>query len=295
MKENKKYKDSVFCDLFYSDQDAKKNLLQLANALLGMDYTDPQVIELLRLEDVLFKDFKNDVAFTVDGRTIVLGEHQSTVNLNMPLRHLLYIAREYERIVSIEDRYRSAQIKIPFPVFYTFYNGERDFPVETVLYLSDAFTGGSDAPQLELKVKVININTDKKHELLEKCDVLRQYSQFVEITRKLKGNRERLKEAIQLCIKKDILTEYLKKNSSEVINMLMAEYDYDMDIAVQRQEAAEEGRKEGHNEGLKEGRNEERRKLIINMLRKKKYDYAEIADNAEVSEEYVKNIEDEIM
>ena len=32
-KENKKYKDSVFCDLFYSDINAEKNLMELYNAL----------------------------------------------------------------------------------------------------------------------------------------------------------------------------------------------------------------------------------------------------------------------
>jgi hypothetical protein len=38
-----------------------------------------------------------------------------------------------------------------------------------------------------------------------------------------------------------ILSDYLKKRGSEVFNMLIAEYDYDMDIKVQRQEALEEG------------------------------------------------------
>ena len=104
-------KDSVFCDLFYTDRTAKQNLLELTNALFGTDYTDPDMIELLRIEDVIFRDFKNDVAFLVEGKTIVLGEHQSTESPNMPLRQLLYIAKEYEKIVPVEDRYKSSQVK----------------------------------------------------------------------------------------------------------------------------------------------------------------------------------------
>lgn len=55
-KENKNYKDSVFTDLFYSDRDAKSNLLSLYNALHGTCYTDPEIIRKIRLEDVIFKN-----------------------------------------------------------------------------------------------------------------------------------------------------------------------------------------------------------------------------------------------
>jgi len=34
----------------------------------------------------------NDVSFTVGDRLIVLIEHQSTINENMPLRLLMYVA-----------------------------------------------------------------------------------------------------------------------------------------------------------------------------------------------------------
>lgn len=67
-KENRNYKDSVFTDLFYSDRDAKMNLLSLYNALYGTDYADPEIIRKVRLEDVIFKNFKNDIAFTVNDR-----------------------------------------------------------------------------------------------------------------------------------------------------------------------------------------------------------------------------------
>ena len=61
-KENRKYKDSVFTDLFYADRDAKVNLLSLYNALYGTEYTDPNLIQKVRLEDVIFKNFKASVA-----------------------------------------------------------------------------------------------------------------------------------------------------------------------------------------------------------------------------------------
>ena len=40
----------------------------------------------------------DDDTCLVDGKIIVLVEHQSTINENMPLRFLQYVARLYEQI-----------------------------------------------------------------------------------------------------------------------------------------------------------------------------------------------------
>lgn len=247
VRENREVKDSVFTDLFYTDRDAKQNLLSLYNALYGTNYQDTGVIDMVRLDDVLFQNFRNDIAFSVEGHRIILGEHQSTINKNMPLRNLLYIAREYEKIVPIKDRYRRSQVKIPTPSFVTFYNGVENYPKEVILKLSDAFMEKDDSVELELMTRVININTNKSHEVLEKCPILQEYSGFVEKTRGKKGDKVSLEEAVKECIRKGILKEYLERKGSEVVNMLMAEYDYATDIEVQRDEAKEEGREEERN------------------------------------------------
>ena len=251
--ENREYKDSVFCDLFYHDVTAKRNILSLYNALYGTHYTDPEKVELIRLEDILFKNFKNDVAFSIDGKEMLLSEHQSTINPNIPVRCLLYVAREYEKMIPQRDRYRSRLIEIPKPNFVMFYNGVRNYPDEQVLKLSSAYRedGRNNVhPELDLSVRVININTEKKHPILKKCDILREYSEFVERVRTYKGSKNAVEKAVKECIQKGILKDYLTRKSSEVINMLLDEYDYETDIEVQREEAKEEGREEGREEGL---------------------------------------------
>ena len=176
----------------------------------------------------------------VDNRRIVLSEHQSTVNANLPLRHLMYIAREYEKIIPVKKRYQSKLIPIPTPEFIVFYNGVQEYPVEETLRLSTAFAEKDGMPSLELVVRVININPKKKHEILKKCPILREYSEFVEITRKYKDDKNQLEKAVKQCIDKGILADYLSRKSSEVINLLLDEYSYETDIEVQREEAAEE-------------------------------------------------------
>ena len=129
------------------------------------------MIQKVRIEDVLYKIFKNDISFEINGQVLVLGERQSTVNCNMPLRCLLYVGRAYEQLIDKKARYRTTLVRIPMPEFYTFYNGQKDQPLEQELTLSDAFVNPAGKNSVELKVKVININSDKAHEILKKCEV----------------------------------------------------------------------------------------------------------------------------
>ena len=239
-KANRKYKDTVFSDLFYRDRDAKKNILSLYNALYDEHLTDPEQVQLIRLENTLFMDLYNDSAFSVGDRRIVLSEHQSTINYNLPLRDLLYIAGEYEQFFPTDIRYKKKAVQIPTPDFITFYNGLEDFPAEATMRLSDSFIEKEPTRSLELVVQVININPKKQHPILNKCPVLRDYSFLVEETRSYGGDKEALTKAVKACLDKGILADYLLRKGKRAVNMLFAEYDYDTDIAVQRQEAAEE-------------------------------------------------------
>ena len=244
-KENREHKDSVFVDLFYQDETAKKNLLSLYNALHDTNYEDETIIRKVKIDDVLYKNFKNDISCEVNGLVLVFGEHQSTINRNMPLRCLMYVGRAYEQLVDSKARYRTTLVKIPTPEFYVFYNGEKEQPLEQVLTLSDAFMNPVGENSVELKVKVININSDKAHEVLDKCGILKEYSQFISMVRKYSEEESAIKKAIKECIEKGILADYLKRKGSEVENMLIAEYSYEEDMQVKLQEGIWQGRREG--------------------------------------------------
>ena len=240
---NRRYKDSVFVDFFGEDKNAKSNFLSLYNALHGTHLDETTELEPLRLEQVMYMTFCNDVACLVDGKIIVLVEHQATVNANMPLRFLQYAARLYERIQNPRDRYLRRLKKIPTPEFYVFYNGKEDYPESTTLRLSDAFMTIPEKPVLELVVSVTNINYNKGSKILHTCKPLAEYTLFIEAVRRhTKFDPENgFQNAIKECIQNDILREYLQRKSKEVMNMLIAEYDYDVDIAVQKEEALQEG------------------------------------------------------
>ena len=244
-KHNRRYKDSVFVDFFGEDKNAKANFLALYNALHGTKLDASTELEPLRLEQVMYMAFRNDVACLVDGKIIVLIEHQSTVNENMPMRFLQYASRLYERIQNPRDRYLRRLKKIPTPEFYVFYNGEEDYPKSATLRLSDAFMTTPEKPCLV--VSVMNINYTKGSKILHTCKPLKEYTLFIDAVRRhTKLDSENgFQNAIKECIQNDVLREYLQRKSREVMNMLIAEYDYDVDIAVQRKEEREIALQEG--------------------------------------------------
>ena len=267
-KTNRNYKDSVFVDLFARDITAKENFISLYNALHGTNLnvktTDVQPV---MLEQVLYMKYYNDIAMLIDGKIVILIEHQSTINQNMPFRFLEYIARIYEKITTKDEKFGRKLVKLPIPEFYVFYNGKDDYPTESIMKLSDAFMqlDGELKNQLEnanypleISVKVVNINVDKENPILKRCETLKEYSEFIEQVRSNIENNvpEPFTTAIKEAIKKGFLSDYLNRKSTEVQNMLLAEYDYDTDIAVQRREAFDDGVMQGLSRGISQGRNE---------------------------------------
>jgi hypothetical protein len=180
------------------------------------------------LENALFFGRVNDIAFILDKKFIILAEHQSTDPKNLAVRLLLYIAREYEKLLEPESIYRTTEVKIPAPEFLILYNGESEYPDEKILRLSDAFIDKSKQ-NLELTAKVININKGRNDEILQKSENLNGYAVLVDRARSNQKSgmslKDALTEAVNYCINNNIIKKFLQQNASEVENMLFTEFD----------------------------------------------------------------------
>lgn len=115
---NRKYKDTLFRALFSE----RKHLLSLYNAVNETNYTNEEDLEINTLENVIYLKMKNDISFLF-GFSLNLYEHQSSVNPNMPLRDLFYVADLLQKIVKDKNLYSSCLVGIPTPKFVMFYNG----------------------------------------------------------------------------------------------------------------------------------------------------------------------------
>ena len=261
---NRNYKDTVFRMLF-SD---KKNLLSLYNAVSGKSYTDSDELEIVTLENAIYMGMKNDLAFIIN-TNLFLYEHQSTYNPNMPLRDLLYIAEKYQELVDNRSLYSSTIQKIPAPNFVVFYNGTKEISDCQVRCLSEAFKNLSGEPQLELKVRVLNVNEGHNQLLMEQCQILKEYAQYVAMVRKYLAEMP-LNEAVELavneCIRKGILADFLRKNRAEVIKVSIFEYDKEIEEKKLREAEFEAGKQAGIDLGRAEGKIEGKAEFILSLL-----------------------------
>ena len=259
MNTNRNFKNGVFTTLF----DNPDLLRELYCALKGISLPQDVPVSINTLENVLFLDFNNDISFEIGGKLVVLIEHQSTINPNMALRLLLYVARVLEKKVKGRTLYSKKTVSIPWPEFYVLYNGKEEFPDERIYRLSELFekpenlgSPGDPYPLLELEVKVLNINEGRNAAIVNRCRKLAEYSAFIaRINAYWKETRdleEAIKKAIKYCEKHDILKEYLQIHGSEVLNMILNEWNTEDAIAFAR----EEGREDGLEDGLEKGREE---------------------------------------
>lgn len=252
------YKDTMFRMLFSE----KEELLSLYNAVRGSDYTNVEELEIVTLENAVYMNMRNDVAFVID-YTLNLYEHQSTVNPNMPLRNLFYVSKELSMLVDANTLYWRSLVKIPAPGFIVFYNGKEEQPERKYLRLSDAFEYSGEEPELELVVTVLNINRGKNEALLEQCRTLKEYMIYTDKVREYAGYlplEEAVERTVQECIEEGILADFLTRNRKEAIEVSIFEYDEERVMQEIRKDEFARGIEKGIEEGIEQG---ERRLLLL--------------------------------
>ena len=240
VKGKRDYKDSLFCFIFGSEE-YKHFSLALYNAVNGSDYTDVNDVTINTLKDVLFINVRNDISFVLKD-VMNLYEHQSTFNPNIPVRMFIYSCKLINKYIHDNqlDIYSSTQLELPTPKLLCFYNGIANKEDVSYLRLSDSFKknigktdGGSD---IEVTVKMININNGRNEKLLNSCRPLKDYAMFVEQVRKYGAiydadaeiESEKLADAINNAI--DSLPEdseikaILESRRAEVVKLCIEEY-----------------------------------------------------------------------
>lgn len=242
---DKKYKDTIFRMLFKEKQKA----LSLYNALNDTHYTDCNKLEIVTLENAIYMNVKNDLAFLLDS-TLNMYEHQSTYSPNIPLRSLIYVASEYQKLIDNRSLFSDRPVKIPTPRFVVFYNGMETRPEREILKLSDLYEVPSTNPELQLQVLVLNINDGYNEELKTHCKTLREYMIYVDKVRYYRNQKklsleEAVNKAIQECLKEGILTDFLRKNRREIVGISIFEYDEELLKKDQFEYGMERGREQG--------------------------------------------------
>ncbi len=140
--------------------------------------------------------------------------------------------------------YSSRLLQVPTPRFVVFYNGVEKRPEHMELRLSDAYQVPISKPELELTVQVLNINPGMNEKLKAKCPVLKEYVIYVETIRnnaKIMPLTEAVEQAVDDCIRSNVLREFLRKQRAEVVKMSIYEYDEEREMRLIREDERELG------------------------------------------------------
>ena len=106
-------------------------------------------------------------------------------------------------------------------------------------------------------VTVLNVNEGHNAELMQHCNTLNEYAQYVARVRLYAADMsldQAVERAVDECIREGILAEFLTCNRNEVISMSIFEYDKELEEKKLRKAEYEAGREAGFSEGEKHGR-----------------------------------------
>lgn len=276
---NYHHKDRVFKFIFGNPEN-KQWTLSLYNAINGSNYGNPDDIQFNTIEDAVYLGMKNDVSFilAVLNELIIWG-HQSSFNLNIPLRIFIYAAKLYEAYI-VEHGYQHKQygtklLPLPRPKCVCFYNGRSDRPEREELRLSEAFGGDGD---IEVKVTMININYGKNKALMEACEPLKEYAWLVDAIRRHEKIFHEIEAAVDAALDEMpddfLIKKFLLKNKAEVKGMFLTEYDQEKVLAYERLEVEEQTNE----------------RVATDMLMEKKYPLSDIKKISRLSEDVILNL-----
>ena len=104
------------------------------------------------------------------------------------------------------------------------------------------------------RVTVLNVNDGHNKALMEQCQTLKEYAQYVARVRKyVSSNELSLEEAVEKavteCINENILRDFLSSNRAEVINMSIFEYDKELEEKKLRRAEFQAGMEAGIEKG----------------------------------------------
>ena len=223
----REYKDRLFNFIFGSEEN-KDWTLSLYNAVNNTNYTDPDAVQINTIKEVLYLGMHNDASFLL-AEDMNLYEQQSTFNPNMPLRMMQYAGNLYEKYIKEKklNKYSDELLMLPVPKLITFYNGEKDKEDELILKLSDSFPEGAEA-DIEVIVRMININYGRNTKLLDACEPLKEYAWLIEEirhNRKTMDIEDAVDKALADMPKEYVIKPFLDAHKTEVSTMLLTEYN----------------------------------------------------------------------
>ncbi len=213
--------------------------------------------------------------------------------LSQKRNSLLFFKQELRKVPESMDQaeannqrsqiYGTKAVHIPAPRFIVFYNGTDHIEDKREIRLSslyepdvlDRYKNDPLYPFLELTVTAYNINFGHNKKLMESCQRLGEYAEFVERASnalfQVKDENDKMKamrDVVHQCIEDNILRDFLIKNREAVIHMEFYANEIELRELAAHNDGYDEGVEAGRIEGRAEGRAEMNDAHTLEFIRK---------------------------
>lgn len=109
-----------------------------------------------------------------------------------------------------------------------FYNGDDSYPDRLELKLSDAFENPDTSGHFEWTATMLNINKGHNQEIMDKCQALLQYSEFIAKIKEYKESmpiKEAVNKAVNYAISNNYLDGFFKKHKEGIMLSCLTEFN----------------------------------------------------------------------
>ena len=233
-------KDGLFRDLFSE----VVPFIQLYKTLSGKELREDEIVRFDLSSELLNREEYNDVSFlTKDNRLIILIEHQSTPNENMPMRLNIYYCNLIKLWLMKNERtlYGERDVGLPKPEFYVAYNGKKELSSKHLSFKSR---------DLQVSVEVLDIRYHKLENKNE-SNYLAGYSFFIDTFEQKRAEIGDIDTAFeyarQQCIERGYLQGVVEKEEFMMYSQLFSKEAEQKALLL---DALAEGRSEGKSEGI---------------------------------------------
>ena len=247
-----KGKDSVFTDLFKNP----KYALKMAQTIQNDSSLREEDIQIITITPIFLNKPYNDLGIMVKDELIICSEAQSTWSLNILPRMFMYLAETYHQYIQHHPElniYGYKKISLPRPICAMIYTGTDRKNIPATLSLNDEFFKGKSTLDLTIKVIVHNEEKNIVQEYISFCRIFNEQVKLYGYTVKA------IEETIQICLKENILLDYLSERKSEVQTI--------METLFSQEEALKRYTYEVRAEGMAEGENKKAVELIRNLMK----------------------------
>lgn len=220
--EKKNIISKTYINLFGMLMDDPNNRLELYNVLNNSNYKDPSAVDISYIGDFIKLSVRDDYSYIINGE-ININIPDNTKKYEIPHRCMKYFKIYLFILLDSMKKYGVYYKSSTIPQFVVLFNGDESMPS----YSKISLLGKEELSKYDINTEcnIINISSED-NDIVNNCPFYKDYIYLIEMIRMIHKEQHytdiegAIEKAINICIEKDILRDFLQDKKDEVLKIL---------------------------------------------------------------------------